>query len=228
MSVMVTGGTGALGTAVCEALLARGRHLHVTYVVEREVERFVAGMGPADGRYVMHKADVTSEDQVEALFAQAEADGTPVDALIHLTGGFQYGPIESTTLEVFENQMSINLRSTFLCVRAAIRRMKPRGAGRIVAVGSKTAREPAANLSAYVASKAGVLAMVQGLAEELRGTGVGVYAVMPGLIDTPANRASGLDPSKMVPPSDIAAVIATLLEAPLAIATGALIPVYGQ
>jgi NAD(P)-dependent dehydrogenase (short-subunit alcohol dehydrogenase family) len=228
MSVLVTGGTGALGTAVCQVLLARGRQLHVTYVLDREVERSVAAVGPAEGRYVLHKVDVTSEAQVEALFTGAEADGTPVDGLIHLTGGFQYGPIESTTLETFEGQLAINLRSTFLCARAAVRRMKPRGEGRIVAVGSKTAKEPAGNLSAYVASKAGVLALVQGLAEELRGTGIGVYAVLPGLIDTPANRASGLDVSKMVAPTEIAAVIAALLEAPLAIATGALVPVYGR
>lgn len=229
-SVLVTGGTGALGTAVCAALLARHHILHVTYLVDHEAERFTARMGPAEGRYVLHRADVTDEQEVSNLFAAIEASSAPtLDALVHLAGSFAYAPIEETTLATFDAQVALNLRSTFLCARAAVGRLKARGRGRIVAVGAKTALSGGAGISAYAATKAGVLSLVSSLAEELRGTGISVFAVLPSLIDTAANRAdASLDVSRMVAPADIAAVIATLLGDEMSIATGAHIPVYGR
>lgn len=230
MSVLVTGRTGALGAAVCAELLARDYFLHVTYLVDHEADRFVARMGPPAGRYALHRANVTEEDDVERLFSELDSSEHPaLRGLVHLAGSFVYAPIESTTLATFDAQIALNLRSTFLCARAAVPRMKARGAGRIVAVGAKTAVQPMGGISAYAASKAGLLALVSVLAEELRGTGVSAYAVLPSLIDTPANRSDpSLDASKMVPPAEIAKAIAALLGDDLAVATGAWLPVYGR
>ncbi|MEQ1571113.1 MAG: SDR family NAD(P)-dependent oxidoreductase [Myxococcota bacterium] len=222
MRVLVTGATGALGTAVCERLLSDGHEVHGTYVVEAEAARAQERLGE---KVALSRVDVTDEASVRGWFAAA---GAPVDALVHVAGGFVMGPIEAATIAQFDQQVALNLRSLFLCAREAVATMKPRGSGRIVAVGARGAVEPGANTAIYAATKAGVLAMIRALGEELRGTGVGAYAVLPHLIDTPANRAAGLDPARMVAPAEIAGAIGALLEPRLAIASGAWLPVYGR
>lgn len=227
--MLVTGATGALGTAVCAHLLDAGAIVHATHVLDNEAERFDATFARHQGRYTLHWVDLTDEAAVIDLVASIENSGHPISALVHVAGGFVSAPLVSTTAAQFDGQIALNLRSLFLCTREVVRRMLPRGAGRIVAVGSKTAAEPGANVAAYAASKAGVHAFVRATAEELRGTGIGVYAVLPSIIDTPANRTSmaNMDPSRWVSPAEIAAVIGVLLTDELRIATGALVPVYG-
>lgn len=222
MKVVVTGATGALGGAVCERLVRGGDEVHGTYVVDAEAER-ARGRSP---EVRLHRVDVTDEAAVAALFGELG----PVDALVHLAGGYVSAPIEATTLAQFDGQVALNLRSFFLCAREAVRTMKPRGSGRIVAVGAKGALDPGPHSVAYAASKAGLHAIVRGLAEELRGTGVSVHAVLPSILDTPANRAAmpGADPSRWVAPADLAEVVATLIAGSFAVTTGALIPVYGR
>lgn len=219
MRALVTGATGALGSAVCDRLLAEGWEVHGTYVLDRERDR-------ARPEVQLRRVELADESAVDAWFDEAG----PADALVHVAGGFVSAPIEATTAAQFDAMHTSNLRSLFLCARAAVRQMKPRGAGRIVAVGAKGALDPGPNVVAYAAAKAGVHALVRGLAEELRGTGIAVYAVLPSVIDTPANRAAmpGADASRWVAPTDIAEVVATLCGPRLAVATGALVPVYGR
>lgn len=227
---LVTGGTGALGVSVCEALVAAGGRVHVTYVEEHERERFAARFAARAAHTTLHRIDVTSEAEMRLLFdAIIAADGR-IDGLACIAGGFAMAPIEETTLEMFDAQLTLNLRSVFLAAREAVLRMKLHGHGRIVAVGTRAAIEPAAGMSAYASSKAAVLALVSVLAAELRGTGITANAVLPGTMDTPANRKSmpDADFSKWAKTADVARVIAFLLSAESGVTSGAHIPVYGD
>lgn len=227
---LVTGGTGALGTAVCDALLAEGGRVHVTYVSDRERDAFTARFAAHAERVVLHRVDVTAEADVVALFDAVCAAEGHLDALACIAGGFAMGPIEDTALATFDAQLALNLRSFFLAAREAVRRMKPRGHGRILAVGTRAALDPPGGLSVYAASKAAVLTMVRGLAVELRGSGITVNAVLPGTMDTPANRASmpDADFSRWAKTDDVARVAAFLLAAESRVTSGALVPVYGD
>lgn len=227
---LVTGGTGALGGSVCEALLAAGGRVHVTYLQERERARFAERFATDAARITLHCIDVTSEAEVRLLFDAVLAADGHLDALACIAGGFAMGPIEDTTLEAFEAQLSLNLRSVFLAAREAVRRMKPRGHGRIVAVGTRAAVEPPALMSAYAPSKAAVLSLISVLAAELRGTGITANAVLPATMDTPANRKSmpDADFAKWTKTQDVARVIAFLLSPESGVTSGAHIPVYGD
>jgi NAD(P)-dependent dehydrogenase (short-subunit alcohol dehydrogenase family) len=227
---LVTGGTGALGAALCEALLAEGGRVHATYVSDRERDAANARFAPFSGRFVLHRVDVTAEAEVVALFDAVLAVEGRVDALACIAGGFAMGPIEETSLATFDAQLALNLRSFVLAAREAVRRMKPQAHGRILAVGTRAALDPPGGLSAYAASKAAVLAMVRGLAVELRGSGLTVNAVLPGTMDTPANRASmpDADFSRWAKTADVARVAAFWLSAESGVTSGALVPVYGD
>jgi NAD(P)-dependent dehydrogenase (short-subunit alcohol dehydrogenase family) len=222
VKVLVSGATGALGTAVCAKLCAAGHEVRGSFLLDHEVARFRAAVPQAG----VDRVDLGDEGQVAEWFAAAG----PADGLVHVAGGFLSAPIERTTLAQLDAQLTLNLRTLFLCAREAVRQMRPRGAGRIVAVGSKTAVDPGADVVAYAASKAGAHALVRGLAEELRGTGIGVYGVLPSVIDTPANRAAmpDADPKRWVSADDIADVVVALVSGPVGVATGALVPVYGR
>lgn len=226
---VVTGGTGALGHAVCASLLREGHALVVPYRSESEAARFRADFAESEARWTLIATDLGDEDQVAALFKDA-SKSTPVAGLVHLAGGFAMAPIEETTLADFDGQLSVNLRTTFLCVREAVRHMKPAKRGRIVCVGSRAAAEFPGGMAAYVASKAAVVALVRSLANELHATGVSIGAVLPGTMDTPANRASmpQADQSKWTPTGTIAEVIRFLTTDAGGIANGAIIPVYGD
>src|SRR5687767_2856854 len=107
-AVIVTGGTGALGTAVCEVLLARGATVHVTYVLDREVGPFEQRMKAYGGRHALYRADITKELDVTGLFAAVAAGAGRIDALLNVAGGFAMGPIESTAIATFEMQVALN------------------------------------------------------------------------------------------------------------------------
>ena len=203
---VVTGATGGLGAAVVQAL---GRAGH-------------------DVRGVTRKdADVTDAAQVDVFFARLPR----VDVLVNVAGGFAGGkPTHETDLDTWDGMLDLNLRSAFLCCSAAIPKMLAANFGRIVNVSSRTAVQPAAGLSAYNVSKAGVVALTHTLAAELRGHNVTANVVLPSVIDTPSNRAGmpNADHSKWVKPEDIAAVILDLVSDHWGIVSGAAIPVYGD
>ncbi len=225
-ATIVTGGTGGLGRGVVRALVEAGHEVVVTWVVERELEGFPDDLRE---RCRFQRADVLSQDDLAALVESCEPDG--VWALVHLVGGYRDGdPVAGMDMDAWDRQFALNARSAALALRAVLPGMVARGGGRAVAVGTRAALRPFAGASAYAASKAAVLALVSAASEEVKRDGVCVNAVLPSVIDTPANRAANpdADPSAWVSPEEIGAVIAFLCSPAASAVTGAAIPVYGR
>ncbi|MBB4907776.1 SDR family NAD(P)-dependent oxidoreductase [Actinophytocola algeriensis] len=216
-SVLVTGGTGGLGTAVTTAFAAAGWRVVVPY-------RSRPPSGVPD--VVGVQADLTDPAQVAAAVAVAAAEG-PLRAVVHLAGGFAMGGrVHETPVEDFEAQFRTNLRPTYLVCAAAIPHLIAAGGGSIVCVSSRAAVNPFAGAAGYVTSKAAVLALVDALDTEYRDDGIRVNAVLPGVIDTPANRESMPGSrSNWVDPADIAKTILFLSSEESSTISGAHLPV---
>jgi len=220
--VVVTGGTGALGRAVVGALLAANAQCRVPYLKEAEAATF-----PYKERVqIIGPCELTSEADVQRLYAGA----SDLWASIHIAGGFAMGKLADTGKEGLMEMLNTNLVSCHLCCRAAARAF--RGAGRIVNVGARPGLEPrqGAGMSAYAASKAAVIALTQSLAAELAPQDILVNAIVPSIIDTPANRASmpKADHAAWPKPEQIAATITFLASPENQVTTGALVPVSGR
>lgn len=225
-ATIVTGGTGGLGLGVVRALADAGHRVVVTWVVERELEHFPDDLRE---RCRLERTDVTSEESLAALVASCEPDG--VWAMVQLVGGYLDGaPVAGMDMDGWDRQFALNTRTVALGLRAVLPGMVERGGGRAVAVGTRAALRPFAGASAYAASKAAVIALVAAASEEVKRDGVCVNAVLPSVIDTPANRAANpdADPSTWVRPEEIGAVIAFLCSPEASAVTGAAIPVYGK
>ncbi len=224
--IIVTGGTGALGTAVVGALLERGATCHVPYIVAAEAERF-RHRGHERVRLVAAR-DLAEEAAVEALYAGVD----PLWASIHIAGGFAMGGIAEIGRAALVAQLEMNLVSAFLCCRAAVVAMRKAGGGRIVNVASRPALEPrlGAGMTAYAASKAAVAALTEALAQEVAGDGILVNAVAPSIIDTASNRQAmpKSDHALWPKPEEVAATILFLASPANAVTRGAVVPVYGR
>ena len=231
--VVVTGGTGALGSAVVAALRAAGAVCHVTNMVAAELEKYPHRNDP--GVHVTTGLDLADEAAVRRFYAALP----PLWASIHLAGGFAMSPVGETSAVAFADQFQMNALSAFLCSAAAIRAIRLRtgpgsgGAkgGRIVNVAARPALEPrlGSGMVAYATAKAAVAAMTQALAQETSGEEIWVNAVAPSVLDTPANRAAmpEADFTSWVAPSAVAEVIAFLASPDNRVTRGAIIPVYG-
>jgi NAD(P)-dependent dehydrogenase (short-subunit alcohol dehydrogenase family) len=219
MHVLITGASGGLGEAVTQSFLEHGHS--VTGVARSWGEQTLS--------FFAVEADLTTAAGCKRAVAEATAL-KPVDALVHVVGGFSGGsPVQETDDAMWDQMMNINLRSAFLMFRAVLPAMVAAKRGRIVAVGSRTGTEPAAGLSAYGVSKAGLVALVRTLALELKGSGVTANVVMPSIIDTAANRRAmpGADTSRWVKPQSIANLIGYLVSEEARDVNGAVVPIYG-
>jgi NAD(P)-dependent dehydrogenase (short-subunit alcohol dehydrogenase family) len=225
-SVLVTGGTGALGGAVVDAFLADGWRVVCTWVLPDERER----MGEREGLELV-EADLFHEEAVEAAVRHAASADAPLRAVAQLVGGYLAGPrVDELTLEQFEGQFRLNLRPTFLVTRAALPRLVEAGGGGIVCVSARAAVRPFPGAAAYASSKAAVARFAECVAIEFKDEGVRCNAVLPSVIDTPANRAAepDADHSRWVQPVEIARVIRFLCSDESAPVSGAAVPVYGR
>jgi NAD(P)-dependent dehydrogenase (short-subunit alcohol dehydrogenase family) len=206
-TVLVTGGAGGLGRSVVEALRQTG--WRVVVPVERS--------GDLEEREGVSTvvADLTDPDDVaRALRAAVAADGAPLRALVNLVGGFAAEqPVAETPLATFERQFALNLRPTYLVTQAALPHLLSSGGGSIVCTSSNAALQPFAGAAGYAASKAAVLAFAKVVAQEHAAEGVRCNAIVPTIIDTPANRAAMPESEhhKLVPPERIARVIRFLV-----------------
>jgi NAD(P)-dependent dehydrogenase (short-subunit alcohol dehydrogenase family) len=223
--VVVTGGTGALGTAVVSALIKGGAICHVPYVNAAEAERFTL-RGHAQVKLVT-VADLSDEASVTRLFS----DVAPLWASIHIAGGFAMKPVADTTRADLMQQVDMNFVTTFLCCRAAVNAMG-RAGGRIVNVAARPALEwrTGAGMVAYTASKAAVAAMTVALAEEVAKMHILVNAVAPSIMDTRVNREAmpKADHASWPKVEEVAATIVFLASPDNKVTRGAVVPVYGK
>jgi len=226
--VMITGGAGALGTAVVTALIEGGAVCHVPCLDAAEAQRF---------RLREHKQVVLTitgslaDERPIRLLYQGIA---PLWASIHLAGGFAAARLVETGVATLQQQIEMNLVSCLLCCRAAVNAMTANaaGGGRIVNVAARAALEwrTGAGMAAYTASKAAVAALTVALAEEVAKDGILVNAVAPSIMDTPANRAAmpKADYSLWPKVEEVAATILFLASPDNRVTRGAVVPVYGK
>jgi NAD(P)-dependent dehydrogenase (short-subunit alcohol dehydrogenase family) len=226
-TAIITGGTGGLGAAVVQRLLETGWRAVVPWVVERELERVTA----RDGLELI-EADLFDPASAEKVVAAGAGDAdAPLRGVVNLVGGFATGGrIHETPVEEFEKQFRLNLRATYLVSHAAIPALLDAGGGSIVCVGTRAAVQPFSGAAGYISSKAAVIAFAQALAVEYKNDGIRCNAILPSVIDTPANRAAmpNADHDRWVKPDEVAGVIAHLLSSDSAPISGAAIPVYGR
>ena len=230
----ITGGTGAIGSAVTARFLRDGLRVAVTYRSAAEWERLERAESEAvrEGRLVGIEADVTRHDSMErATRAAAEALGG-IRVLAHVAGGYEGGtPVEQLTEASLRGMLELNLVSAFWAAKHAIPHLKASGGqGRLLFVSSRGAIEPAAGAAPYAAAKLGLHALVGALAKEVKDMGITANAVLPSLVDTPQNRAAmpRANPEGWVRPEQIAALLSFLGSEASAAVTGALIPIYGR
>lgn len=210
--VLVTGAGGALGGAACAALVASGARVTGADLRRTTLDALRAELGQPE-RLQVADADVSSTPKVEALFDAVERGTGPLDAVVHCVGGWAGATLAETDDALLERMLGLNLVAAARVMRAALRRMLPRGAGRVVAVCGLAAEAPSPGAAAYGASKAALAHLVGSAAAECRGRGVTVNAVMPGMMDTPANRAAmpDADPARWVQTVTVAKAITALL-----------------
>lgn len=224
LTVLITGAKGGLGAHVTRAFLESGA------AVVGSARSIAADEFPGE-RFAGIAADLTNPEDAARL-AQASIDRFgPIHALIHVAGGFAYGgPIHETPDAVWQQMMDLNARAAFHVLRAVIPHMRQRRAGRIVAIGSRAGVEPQANIAAYAASKAALVSLVRTAALENRGLGITANLILPGTIDTEANRKAdpAADRSKWVSPENIARLAIFLASDAAREITGAAIPFYGE
>ena len=228
-TILVTGGTGALGTTVTRRLLEEGHRVAVSWVVPDEADRLRRDLAEfADLALV--RADLSKPADVRAMVAEAEEGLGAIDALVHLVGMWRGGvPLQDVEDDAWDLVMDVNLRSAFNCARAVLPGMLGRGWGRLVFVSSRTAHHGQSGQVPYAVAKAGVAALAAGLADETRGTGVTANAVSPSILDTEANRRTfpGADYRRWVRTDDLAATISFLTSEAGGAVTGAIVPVHG-
>jgi NAD(P)-dependent dehydrogenase (short-subunit alcohol dehydrogenase family) len=223
--VIVTGGAGALGTAVVTRLIEAGGVCHVPCLNEAEAARFRL----RDHKQVV--VSITGSLADEAAIEKLYRGVTPLWASIHTVGGFAASALRNTDLTTIRQQIEMNLVSCILCCRAAVRAMAGAG-GRIVNVAARPALEwrTGSGMTAYTASKAGVAALTAALAEEVAKDGILVNAVAPSIMDTPANRQAlpKADYALWPKTDEVAATIAFLASPENLVTRGAIVPVYGK
>jgi NAD(P)-dependent dehydrogenase (short-subunit alcohol dehydrogenase family) len=223
--IVITGGAGALGTAVVEALIASGAICHIPCFNEAEAQRFAL----RDHKQV--KLSIAGNLADEAAIWRLYQTVGPLWASIHLAGGFAAGPLREANVATLRQQIDMNLMTCLLCCRAAVGAMTGNG-GRIVNVAARPALEwrTGAGMVAYAASKAAIAALTAALAEEVAKDGILVNAVAPSIMDTPANRAAMPKANYDLWPkvAEVAATILFLASPENRVTRGGIVPVYGR
>ncbi len=230
-TVVITGGTGGLGTALVRRLQALDYRIAVTYLLPEEAQAFEKEFDVDDETVMLTRVDCTNAEAVNSHIKDVAERWGEIHGLCALVGGWAGGrDVEETDDVRFERMLDLNLRSAFYAVRATIPHLKEAGWGRIVLVGSRGAVNNFEAQAAFNISKAGVASLGQSVATELDGTGVTANVLMPSVIDTPATRRSlpFADYVDWPTPDEIAAVAEFLLSEDSGVMSGALVPVYGR
>jgi len=220
---LITGASGGLGNFVTEAFLAAG----ATVI---GVARSIQPSAFADPKFVAMPADLSKGEATKEMAEAAIQRFEKIDILVHVMGGFAGGElIDDTDDATWDKMMNLNLRSAYNICRAVLPHMRKAKRGRVIAIGARSAVEPKAYLSAYCASKAALVSLIRTVALEGKDDGITANVILPGTMDTPANRADSpsADFSKWVPPANVASLALWLASEEASQVSGALIPVYG-
>lgn len=220
--VLIAGANGDLGVAVTRAFLDAGAKVAGS-------ARKIDGSDFSHPSFHAFPADVSKEQDTAALVSKVVSELGRIDVLAHLVGAWAPGNADTTDLETLDKMLNVNVRTAFLTIRESLKQMKKQRSGRILAVGSKLAVEPAAGSVAYGLAKAALVSLIRTAAAENRGSGITANIVLPSTIDTATNRKAmpDADFSKWVPPAEIAALMVYLASDQAAAVTGAVIPIFG-
>jgi NAD(P)-dependent dehydrogenase (short-subunit alcohol dehydrogenase family) len=228
--VIVTGATGNVGAALLSVLAADGARL---VAVDRDAKRLQQHLAELSGNGV-HRAvqvgDLAAPGAFDTVVAQAIDAFGKIDGLATTVGAFEMAPVESSTADLWDRMLRLNLFTALNALRAVIPPMRAARAGSVVAIGAGAALKAPARLAAYAASKSALLKLVESTADELKGEGVRVNAVLPGTIDTPPNRKAmpETDHARWVTPTEVANLIAFLLSDLASGVTGAFVSAPGR
>ena len=229
--VVIAGGTGGLGNAVSRAFLDEDAKVIVTYRKEEEFAALKLGAGAKASALEGFALDVTDEGATSEFVGRVLSQHGRVDALVNTVGGYAGGvTLWELETKVFDAMLSLNLRSGYMLARAVVPAMLKQKHGAIVNVAAKAALDHGAGASAYAASKAAAVAMMDSLAADVKGTGVRVNSILPSIIDTAVNRQAMPDANfrEWPKPEEIAQVILFLCSDNAAVVHGAAVPVYGN
>jgi NAD(P)-dependent dehydrogenase (short-subunit alcohol dehydrogenase family) len=228
--VIVTGGTGYLGSSVCKAFAETGANVVAVNFLDEEIPYFETALGSEVKRVTLVKADATKAGDMDRVAKDVLARFQRIDVLVNTVGGYMSGSVAETSAADFDRAMALNLKSTFLACKAVLPAMRKVNRGNIVNVSSEASLLGDAESFLYSASKAGVNRLTESLARELKDVNVRVNCVMPRVMDTPANRKAmpEADPTQWVSTDQVAKVILWLCSETASPITGAAIPVYGS
>jgi NAD(P)-dependent dehydrogenase (short-subunit alcohol dehydrogenase family) len=225
--VVVTGAAGNLGAAVADAFAERGASL---VLVDLRTEALAARFGDEGGSHLLVAADLRTQAGADEVAAAALARLGRIDVLCNIAGAFRMGEaVHETSDETWRFLFDVNVHSVLHMARAVVPPMLAAGGGSIVNVGANSAQRGGAHVGAYAASKSAVVRLTEAMSAELRERNVNVNCVLPGVIDTPQNRAAmpDADPARWVSAADLARVIVFLASSAARAIHGAAIPVVG-
>lgn len=225
--VVITGAFGALGSAVAHAAAEQGRRIALLDIAATPATLNV--LDPTR-TLVVGSTDVASPSAARSAMAAVNDRFGRIDALINIAGGFRWQTIQDGDPQAWDELYRINVTSTLNASIACLPYLRRAKAGRIVNIGAAAALKAGTGMGAYAAAKSAVHKLTESLADELKAEGITVNAVLPSIIDTPANRKDmpDADRSKWVAPAELASVILFLASDAASALTGALIPVTGR
>src|SRR5438067_3216340 len=222
-TVLITGAKGGLGNFVTRAFLESGSRVV-------GASQSIADADFAHPNFSAIAGELSNSRNANKLVDAVIAKSGRIDGLVHLIGAFAGGqPVAGTDDATLDRMLDVNFRSAFYLIRAVLPHMRAQGSGRIIAIGSKAAAEPQAMAGAYAASKAALVSLIRTVARENSDKGIAANIVLPGTMDTPANRAAmpGADFSKWVQPAQVASLLVHLVSGDASNVSGAVIPIYG-
>ena len=227
---IITGAGRGIGAATAEAIAAAGAHVVLAARNHEALDAVARRVRDAGGKATTVATDVSELRDVERLFAAAEAAGPPA-ALVCAAGSLTPAPFAETTSEIWQQTLAVNLTGSFLCCRAAFTAMRTAGEGRIVNIASLSgvyATEKFPGLAAYNVSKYGVIGLTEAIAAEGKAHDISAICISPGAVDTQMLRRANPNLRPGLTPADVAELIVALLDAPLAAASGANIPLFSN
>lgn len=229
--IVITGAAGNLGVAVANAFSSAGAKIAFVDRTPGRLQEIIPGLAGTANHFVAPPTDVTDQNSVAATIEEIFNRFGRIDALVNTAGGYRAGtPLHETPIGDWDFMLNLNARSVFVACQSVIPHMLKQGYGKIINVASRAALSGDAYHAAYSVSKTAVVRLTESMAGELKNAGLNVNCVMPGLIDTPQNRAAMPDSdfSKWVAPEAIADVILFLASDGARAINGAAVPVYGR